>query len=62
MAKITERILKVARVTYKRTLIRISTDFSTETFEARGEWDDTHQSAKRKRTYNLGYPTWQGYY
>ena len=62
MAKIKERILKVARVTYKGTFIRISTDFTTETFQARGEWNDTHQSAKRKRTYHLGYPTWQDYH
>ena len=37
-----ERILKVARgkkeVTYKGTLIRLATDFSMETLQARREW------------------------
>ena len=37
-----KKILKAARekqrVNYKGTLIRLSTDFSTETLEPRGDW------------------------
>ena len=46
MAKVKdkERILKAARekqnVTYKGTPIRLSADFSTETLQARREWQD----------------------
>ena len=44
MAKVKERILKAEReqqsVTYKETSIQLSTDFSTETLQARREWQD----------------------
>ena len=46
MAKVNdkERILKAARekqsVNYKGTLIRLSVDFSTETLQARREWQN----------------------
>ena len=42
-----ERILKAARekqeVTYKGALIRLATDFSMETFQARREWQQIFQ-------------------
>ena len=47
MAKVKhkERILKAERakqrVNYKGTPIRLSADFSTETLQARREWQDT---------------------
>ena len=44
MLKDKERILKAARekklATYKRTPIRLSADFSTETWQARREWQE----------------------
>ena len=47
-----ERILKTARekqsVNYKGTPIRLSTDFSTETLQARREWQDIFQVMKGK--------------
>uniref|UniRef100_A0A8D1Y5E5 L1 transposable element RRM domain-containing protein n=1 Tax=Sus scrofa TaxID=9823 RepID=A0A8D1Y5E5_PIG len=52
MAKVSdkERILKAARekqnVTYKGTPIRISADFSTETLQARREWQDIFKVLK----------------
>ena len=52
MAKVKERILKAARekqnVTYKGTPIRLSADFSTETLQARREWQEILASAERK--------------
>ena len=35
-------------LTYKGTLIRLSADFSAETLEASGEWDDTFKALKEK--------------
>ena len=52
MAKVKykERILKAARekqsVNYKGTPIRLSSDFSTETLQARREWQDTFKVLK----------------
>ena len=52
MAKVKdkERILKAARekqsVNYKGTSIRLSPDFSTETLEARREWQDIFKVLK----------------
>ena len=47
-----ERILKAARekqnVTYKGTTIRISADFSTETLQARKEWQEIFKVLKGK--------------
>uniref|UniRef100_A0A5G2R0E9 L1 transposable element dsRBD-like domain-containing protein n=1 Tax=Sus scrofa TaxID=9823 RepID=A0A5G2R0E9_PIG len=47
-----ERILKAARekqnVTYKGTPIRISADFSTETLQARREWQEIFKVLKGK--------------
>nr|KAF6289959.1 hypothetical protein mPipKuh1_009791 [Pipistrellus kuhlii] len=46
------RILKAARerqkVTYKGTPIRLATDFSTETYKARREWDEIYKVMQRK--------------
>ena len=55
MAKVTdkERILKAARekqsVNYKGTPIRLPADFSTETLQARREWQDIFQVLKGKK-------------
>ena len=55
-----KRILKAARekkqVTYKGTPIRQSVGFSTETLQARREWDDTSKILKEK-TVNQEYYT-----
>ena len=52
MAKIKERILKAARekqsINYKRTPIRLSDDFSTETLQARRQWQDIFKVLKGK--------------
>ena len=54
MAKVKDkkRILKVARekqsVNYKGTPIRLSADFSTETLQARSEWQDIFKVLKGK--------------
>ena len=54
MAKVSdkERILKAARkkqnVTYKGTPIRLSADFSTETLQARREWQEIFKALKGK--------------
>ena len=52
MAKVKERILKAARekqiINYKGTLISLSADFSTETLQARREWQDIFKVLKRK--------------
>ena len=48
-----ERILKAARekqlVTCNRAPIRLSADFSTETLQARGEWQKNIQSHEKQR-------------
>ena len=47
-----ERILKAARekqvVTYKEAPIRLASDYSTETFQARREWHEIFKVMKRK--------------
>ena len=47
-----ERLLKAARekhiVTYKGALIRLSADFSTETLQARREWQEMFQVMKTR--------------
>ena len=47
-----ERILKATRetqvVTYKEAPIRLSSDFSTETFQARREWCEIFKVITRK--------------
>ena len=54
MAKVNdkERILKASRekqsVTYKGTPIKLSADFSTETLQARREWQEIFKVLKRK--------------
>ena len=54
MAKVNdkERILKAARekqnVTYKGTAIRLSADFSTETLQARREWQEVFKVLQGK--------------
>ena len=52
MAKIKEKILKAARekqgVNYKGIPIRLSADFSTETLQARREWQDIFKVLKEK--------------
>ena len=58
MAKVKdkERILKAARekqrVNYKGTPIRLSADFSTETLQARKEWQDIFKALKGKKSAN----------
>ena len=52
MAKVKERILKAARekqrVNYKGTPIKLSADFSTETLQARREWQSIFKVLKGK--------------
>ena len=52
MAKVKERILKVARekqtVSYKGTPIRLSAEFSAETLQAKREWHDKFKVLKGK--------------
>ena len=52
MAKVKERILKAARekqrVNYKGNPIRLSADFSTETLQARREWQNIFKVLKEK--------------
>ena len=52
IAKVKERILKAARETksinYKGIPIRLSADFSTETLQARREWQDIFKVLKGK--------------
>uniref|UniRef100_A0A8D0IK33 L1 transposable element RRM domain-containing protein n=1 Tax=Sus scrofa TaxID=9823 RepID=A0A8D0IK33_PIG len=52
-AKIKERILKAARekqsINYKGTLVSLSTDSSTETLQARMEWQDIFKVLKGKK-------------
>ena len=51
-AKVKERILKIARekqrLNYKGTPIRLSADFSTETLQARREWQNIFKVLKGK--------------
>ena len=53
MAKVKEEILKAARekqsVNYEGTLIRLSADFSSETLQARREWQDLFKVLKGKK-------------
>ena len=56
-----ERILEAARqketVTYKRVPIRLSTDFSKETLQARKDWQEVFQVMKGKELHpRLLYP------
>ena len=59
-----ERTLKAARekqnVTYKGTPIRLSADFSTETLQARREWQEIFKVLKGKNT--LEYSIQQEYH
>ena len=54
MAKVKERILKAARekqsINYKGTPIRLSADFSTETLQARREWQDIFKVFEKKKS------------
>ena len=56
MAKVKERILKAARekqsINYEGMPIRLSADFSTETLEARREWQDIFKVPKGKNLQN----------
>ena len=60
-----ERILKALRekqvITYKGASIRLASDYSTETFQARGDWHEIFNVMK-SRTYNQCYFTEQGYH
>ena len=68
MAKVNdkERILKAARekqnVTYKGTPKRLSADFSTETLQARREWQEIFKVPKGKKICNLKYSIQQEYH
>ena len=46
-------------MTYKEIPIRLSADFSTETLQARGEWQDILKVMKEKNL-NQDYSTQQG--
>ena len=52
MAKVQERILKAVRekqrVNCKRTPIRLAVDFSTESLQARREWQNIFKALKGK--------------
>ena len=52
MSTVKERILKVARekqsINYKGAPMRLSADFSTETLQARREWQDIFKVLKGK--------------
>ena len=69
MAKVKdkERILKAARenqsVNYTGTPIRLSADFSTETLQARREWQDIFKvlKGKKKKNCSLEYSIQQEY-
>ena len=58
-----KKILKVARekqkITYNRISIRLTADLSTETLQARREWQDILKVMKGK-TYNQDYSIQQG--
>ena len=62
--KVKEKILKATRekqvVTYKGTPVRLASDFSTETLQAKREQREIFKMMKR--TYNQGYSTQQGYH
>ena len=53
IAKVKETILKATtekqRINYKGTPIRLSPDFSTETLQARREWEDIFKILKGKK-------------
>ena len=65
MAKVKERILKTAkekyRLSYKGSLIRLSTDFSAETLQARREWHDVFKVMRGKYC-KLNYSVQQDYH
>ena len=68
MAKIKDkdRELKAARerkkVTYKGKPIRLSSDFSKETLQARREWHDVFNAVKQKGLEpRILYPAWQSF-
>ena len=60
-----ERILKAARekqwVTYKGIPIRLSADFSKETWQARRDWQEVFKKMKSK-DYNPDYSIQQSYH
>ena len=57
--KYKEQVLKAARekpqITYKGIPLRLTVDFSTETLQARREWEAILQVIKGKKTYNQDY-------
>ena len=61
-----ERILKAARekhsINYKGTPIRLSPNCSTETLQARREWQDIFKEMKGKKKINLEYSIQQEYH
>ena len=67
MAKIKDkdRVLKAARerkkITYKGKPIKLSSDFSAETLQARREWHDIFNAMKQKGV-NQEYSTQQDYH
>ena len=54
LSKVKEKILKAERekwlVTYKGTPIRLLVDFSTETLQARRQWDDIFKILEKKKS------------
>ena len=57
--KILKEIREKQKVAYKGIPIRLSADFSAETWQARREWYNTFKGMKGK-TYNQEYSTQQG--
>ena len=61
----TKRIIKAERekqlLTCMGAPIRLSADFSTESFQTRGDWQEIFQVMKT-RTYKQDYCTWQSYH
>ena len=59
-----EQILRAARekqqIIYKESPIKLTADLSTETLQARKEWQDIFKVLKGKKIYNQDYCTQQG--
>jgi hypothetical protein len=49
------------QITYKGKLIKITADYSLETFKARRAWSEVFQ-ALNENNFNLGYSTQQNYH
>jgi hypothetical protein len=54
-------VRKKKQITYKSKLIKITADFSTETFKARRAWGEIFR-ALNENNFNPGYSTQQNYH